>query len=401
MSATSSSHAGEDALPIPRLYDGIALCCPVTEPYLHRSEHGAAWFLARTLRRLLDASGLRKADLDGLCVSSFTLLPDTAVAFTQYAGLSPRFLEWLPVGGACGIVALRRAARAVQAGDAEAVACIAGDTANDTSFRDLLASFSSFARDAVYPYGAGGPNASFALIADAYMRATGATREDFGKLAVAQRSNARTNELALLRDELTLAQYLAARPIADPLHLFDCVMPCAGGDGFLVMGEARARALGLPFLRVLGAIERHNAFPDDPVQLRGGWEMDRDALWAQAGIGPREVRLVQTYDDYPVISMLQFEGLGLCAPGEGPHFVRRNSFTLDGSIPHNTGGGQLSIGQAGAAGGYLGLVEAMRQVLGQAAGRQVERARHALVSGFGMINYDRGLCSAAAVLGRG
>jgi acetyl-CoA acetyltransferase len=166
------------------------------------------------------------------------------------------------------------------------------------------------------------------------------------------------------------------------------------------MAETRARALGLPFVRVLGTIERHNAFPEDPVQLRGGWDMDRDALWSQAGIGPLDVQLIETYDDYPVISMLQFEGLGCCAPGDGPGFVRRNDFTVEGNLPHNTGGGQLSVGQAGAAGGYLGLVEAMRQLLGEAAGRQVAHAHHALVSGFGMINYDRGLCSVAAVLGR-
>jgi acetyl-CoA acetyltransferase len=384
----------------PRSYEVVAICCPVTEPYVRRSDHGATWFLARALRRLLDAGGLAKPDINGLCVSSFTLHPDTAVGFTQYVGLSPRFLEWLPMGGACGLIALRRAARAVQAGDAEIVACIAGDTANETSFRDLLANFSGFSRDAVYPYGAGGPNASFALIADAYMRATGATREDFGILAVAQRANARRNPRALLRGELTMEQYLAARPIAEPLHLFDCVMPCAGADGFLVMAEARARSLGLPFVRVLGAIERHNAFPEDPVQLRGGWVMDRDTLWAQAGIGPSDVRIVETYDDYPVISMLQFEGLGFCAEGEGPEFVRRHDFTVEGDFPHNTGGGQLSMGQAGAAGGYLGLVEAMRQLLGEADGRQVAHAHHALVSGFGMINYDRGLCSAAAVLAR-
>jgi acetyl-CoA acetyltransferase len=383
-----------------RPYEGVALCCPVTEPYVRRSEHGASWFLARTLRRLLDAGGIAKADVDGLCVSSFTLHPDTAVAFTQQVGLSPRMLEWLPMGGACGVIALRRAARAVQSGDAEIVACIAGDTANETSFRDLLATFSTAARDAVYPYGAGGPNASFALIANAYMRATGATREDFGKIAVAQRANARRNPLALLRGDLTMADYLAARPIAEPLHLFDCVMPCAGADGFLVMPESRAVSLRLPFIRILGAIERHNAFPGDPIQLRGGWAMDRDALWRQAGIGPRDVRIVETYDDYPVISMLQFEGLGFCPPGEAPEFVRRHDFTIEGSFPHNTGGGQLSMGQAGAAGGYLGLVEAMRQLLKQADGRQVANAHHALVSGFGMINYDRGLCSAAAVLGR-
>ena len=383
-----------------RNYDGVALCCPVTEPYVRRSERGAAWFLGCTLRRLLDAGGMTKGEVDGLCLSSFTLHPDTAVGFTQHVGLSPRFLEWLPLGGACGVVALRRAARAVQAGDADVVACIAGDTANETSFRDLVATFSVFSRDAVYPYGAGGPNMSFALIADAYMRATGATREDFGKLAVSQRANAQRNELALLRSDLTMEQYLAARPIAEPLHLFDCVMPCAGADGFLVMTEDRARSRGLPFVRVLGSIERHDAFPDDPVQSRGGWAMDRDALWRQAGIGPRDVRVVQTYDDYPVISMLQFEGLDFCAAGEGPAFVRGNTFTIDGSVPHNTAGGQLSMGQAGAAGGYLGLVEAMRQLMEQANGRQVANAHHALVSGFGMINYDRGLCSAAAVLGR-
>jgi acetyl-CoA acetyltransferase len=381
-------------------YDGAVICCPVTEPYVRRSEHGAVWFLARVLRRLLDAGGIEKADVDGLCVSSFTLHPDTAVGFTQQVGLSPRMLEWLPMGGACGVIAMRRAARAVLAGDADIVACLAGDTANETSFRDLLASFSGFSRDAVYPYGAGGPNASFAMIADAYMRTTGATREDFGILAVAQRANARRNPLALLRGKMTMADYLAARPIAEPLHLFDCVMPCAGADGFLVMSEARARALGLRFARILGAIERHNAFPDDPVQLRGGWAMDRDALWAQAGVGPRDVRIVETYDDYPVISMLQFEGLGFCAQGEGPEFIRRHDFTIEGDFPHNTGGGQLSMGQAGAAGGYLGLIEALRQLLDQADGRQVPDARHALVSGFGMINYDRGLCSAAAVLER-
>jgi acetyl-CoA acetyltransferase len=383
-----------------RAYAGVAVCCPVTEPYVRRSEHGAAWFLAQALRRLIAGGGIAKSDIDGLCVSSFTLAPDTAVGFVQQVGMSPRFLEFLPMGGACGVIALRRAARAVQDGDAGIVACVAGDTANETSFRDLLAHFSSFSRDAVYPYGAGGPNASFALIADAYMRATGATREDFGKLAVAQRANARRNPLALLRGDLTMADYLQARPIAEPLHLFDCVMPCAGADGFLVMSEDRARSLDLPFVRVLGAIERHNAYPDDPVQVRGGWAMDRDRLWSQSGIGPADIQLVQTYDDYPVISMLQFEGLGFCPQGEAPDFVRRHDFTIEGDCPHNTGGGQLSMGQAGAAGGYLGLLEAMRQLLGRAEGRQVADARHALVSGFGMINYDRGLCSAAAVVGR-
>ena len=108
---------------------------------------------------------------------------------------------------------------------------------------------------------------SFALITDAYMRTFGATRQDFGKLCVAQRQNARRNPLALLRDDMSLSQYLAARPVAQPLHLYDCVMPCAGGDGFLVMRGDRAASLGLRGVSVLGAIERHNAFPDDPCSF--------------------------------------------------------------------------------------------------------------------------------------
>jgi acetyl-CoA acetyltransferase len=126
--------------------------------------------------------------------------------------------------------------------------------------------------------------------------------------------------------------------------------------------------------------------------------MDADALWRQAAVGPDAMDVVQTYDDYPVISMLQFEDLGFCAKDAGADFIRRNEFGPGGTIPHNTGGGQLSCGQAGAAGGFLGLVEAVRQLVGQAGERGVPGARRALVSGFGMINYDRGLCTAAAVL---
>jgi acetyl-CoA acetyltransferase len=379
-------------------YGDIVVCAPVTVPYVRRSEKGAAWWLGSALRNLLEVSGLAKPQVDGLCLSSFTLAPDGPAPFVQYVGMSPRFLEFLPNGGACGVMALRRAARAVQCGDAEVVACIAGDTNGPDGLHDLLAQFSSFSRDCVWPYGAGGPNASFALLTDHAMRRTGATREDFGKLCVAQRQWAQHNALALLRGELTLDAYLAARPVAPPLHLFDCVMPCAGADGFLVMHQARATSLGLSGARILATIERHNAFPDDPIQWRGGWSMDAETLWRQAGVGPDAMDVVQTYDDYPVISMMQFEDLGFCAKNAGADFIRRNQFGPGGNLPHNTGGGQLAVGQAGAAGGFLGLVEAVRQLNGTADGRQVANVRHGLVSGFGMINYDRGLCTAAAVL---
>jgi len=378
-----------------RGYEGVVLAAPVTIPYVRYSIRAAHWWLARALSELISRSKLKKDDIDGLSVSSFTLAPDTAIGLTQHLGLSPRWLDHVPFGGASGVVALRRAARAVQAGDAEVVACIAGDTNHVDSFRLTLANFSQFARDAVYPYGAGGPNASFAFLTAYYMRTYGARREDFGKLCVAQRANALKFPAALFKKPLTLEEYIAARPIAEPLHLFDCVMPCAGADGFLVTTEDRAKRMGVPHARLLGTVERHNAFASDPVQMR---TLDKGDLYEQAGVGPKDMSVVETYDDYPVISLMQLEDLGFCAKGDGPRFVREHTFTWDGTFPLNTSGGQLSVGQAGAAGGFLGMVEAIRQLTGQAEGRQVRDAKLALVSGFGMINFDRGLGSGAAIL---
>jgi len=379
-------------------YEDTVVTVSVTIPYVRYSLHGAHWFVARALKGLLEGSGLKKLDIDGLCLSSFTLAPDSAVGLTQHLGLSLRWLDHIPMGGAAGIVALRRALRAVQSGDASIVACVAADTNHLDSFQSTLSSFSQFARDAVYPYGAGGPNASFAFLTAHYMRAFGARPEDFGKLCVAQRDNALKFPHALFKKPLTLQEYLGARPVAEPLRLFDCVMPCAGAEAFLVMRRQRALDLGLRFTTVLGTLERHNSFPDDPIQMRGGWVLDRDELFAQAGITRDQIDFVQTYDDYPVMSLMQLEDLGFCAKGEGPDFVRSHTFTNDGSFPVNTSGGQLSVGQAGAAAGFLGLTEAMRQVTGAPLGSVVPGARVALVSGFGMINYDRGLCCGAAIL---
>jgi acetyl-CoA acetyltransferase len=381
-------------------YDGVAVCAPVTIPYRRYSINTAHWWIGRALHALTRAARVKPQDIDGLLLSSFTLGPDTAVGMTQHLGLVPRWLDHVPLGGASGVVALRRAARAVQCGDAELVACVAGDTNHVDSFRKTLTTFSRFAQDAVYPYGSGGANASFALITKNYMNMYGAKREDFGKLCVAQRENALAIPFAMMKKPLTLDEYMNARPISDPLHLFDCVMPCAGAEAFLVCSEETAKSLGLPHVRVLSTIERHNAYPDDPIQHRGGWALDAAELWQMAGVGPADVDLLQTYDDYPVIVMMQMEDLGFCKKGEGPAFVRGHSFTTEGTFPHNTSGGQLSVGQAGAAGGYLGLTEAIRQLTGKPIGNPVTDAKLAVVSGFGMINYDRGLSSGAAVLAR-
>src|SRR5580692_3793611 len=107
-------------------YDDVVLAAPVTVPYVRYSIRSAHWFLGRAVAELLAATKIPKARIDGLAVASFTLAPDTAVGLTQHLGMTLRWLDHVPMGGASGIVSIRRAARAVGSGDAEIVACIAG-----------------------------------------------------------------------------------------------------------------------------------------------------------------------------------------------------------------------------------------------------------------------------------
>lgn len=384
----------------PRDYQGVALIAPHTLAYHKHSEHGASWFIGKVLKGMLTAAGLKKTEVDGFAIASFSLYPDTAASIAEHFGMELSWLEQLSFGGASGVMALRRAARAVQSGDAEVVACVGADTNNRNTFHELVSGFSRFSSDAVYPYGAAGPNSVFALITGYYMDAYGVGREDFGKLCISQRENACAFQNAVFREPITLADYLNARPIAEPLHLLDCVMPCAGGEGFIVTTVERAKFLGVPYATILSANELHNAYSEDPIAFRGGWSVYSDQLYEQAGIGPEDIRVLQTYDDYPVISFLQMEGLGFCAPGEAARFIKNLSLTFDSEgLTHNTSGGQLSCGQAGAAGGFLGLVEAIRQVTGQSLGNPVQNARYAMASGYGMVNFDRGICTSATIIG--
>jgi acetyl-CoA acetyltransferase len=383
-------------------YEHVAVTCPVSVPYQRRSPHSPAWFFGEALVRLLAAAGLERAEIDGFAASSLMHAPDTAVALTRDLDLAPRWLEWLPTGGASGVMALQRAARAVAAGDAEIIACIAADSARPEDFSRLLGNFSHASKTAVMPYGGLGPNGVFAMITRAYMERFGAERSDFGRLCVSQRSNAMAYAQALFRTPLSLEEYLGARLVAEPLGLFDCVPACAGAEAFLVMPVARARALGLPYARLLATGERHNAFAQDDIAWRGGWALDAERVYAEAGRGPDDIDLLQTYDDYPVISFLQMEDLGFCAKGEAARFVATHDLGVaTPGLVHNSSGGQLSGGQAGAAGGFLGLVEALRQLSGQALGNPMARCETALVSGYGMVVYDRCLSTALAMLGAG
>ena len=383
-------------------YEGVALVAPTSLDYQKFSEHDASWFFGRSLAALIDRAGIEKKDIDGLAISSFTLAPDSVIGLTQAFDIAPRWLEQFLTGGASGVMAAQRAARAIQAGDASIIACIGADTNRKGGFKDTIANFSTPSKYSVYPYGAAGPNGVFSLITQNYMDTHGVVREDFGRIGVAQRYNAGAYPLALLKEPYDMEAYLSARPIAEPIHLLDCVMPCAGSDAFLVMSVEKAEELGLPYASLLAADERHNAFYEDEILIRGGWRLFRDDMYEMAGVTASDIDLLQAYDDYPVIVMLQIEELGFCAPGDGAQFVKDNALTFDGEgLAVNTNGGQLSVGQAGAAGGFLGMVECIRQLTSTDLQNQVKDAQFGMVGGFGMVVYDHCLCHSAAILARG
>jgi acetyl-CoA acetyltransferase len=359
-------------------------------------------FLVEAFELVLKAAGARPREIDGLAVTSYQLGPDNVTTVAEHLGLELRWSWQGAMGGAAPVISVAEAARAIDQGLAETVVCVAGDSFDVQSHMEMLdRDFNGAMRDYLAPYGFGGTNGLFALVQTRHMHDFGSTREQFGALAVAQRENARSNPNALLREPLTLEDYLNARPIAEPLGLFDCVLPCGGADAVLVTAAGSPiseRSTRCP-VEVLSSGALHNWDAGNPVTLSGGWSSYIGGLLGAAGLDRGDVQMLQLYDDYPVMVAIQVESLGFCGRGEGARFLAETDTTREGPLPINTGGGQLSCGQAGAAGGMIGVVEAVWQLQGIAGERQLERHDNALVSGFGMVGYGRGLSSSALVLG--
>lgn len=364
--------------------------------YIKRTERPLLSFLAEAGKRALESSGLDKDDIDGLALCSFELPPDNAVTVSEQFGLSPSWTYLGTAGGAGAVASVLNAARSIEAGHATSVLCIAGDAYDVGGLFKLLDNFGRALSSYGTPHGFGGANGLFGIIQRKHMETYGTTRAQLGRISVDQRANAGRNPAALLRDPITLDDYLNARVIADPVHLYDCVLPCAGAEAVVVTTADRA-APGAA-VRILSGYERHNYPAGEISPLRGGWETYREALWNDAGLGPQDMGFVQAYDDYPIMVAIQLEDHGFCEKGDVGRFLESHRMTWDGTLPLNTGGGQLSCGQCGAGGGMIGLVEAMRQLRGEGGDRQVPDVRRGLVSGYGMIGYGHGLSSSSIIL---
>jgi acetyl-CoA acetyltransferase len=284
-------------------------------------------------------------------------------------------------GGASALNMLQHALRAVEAGDARTIVLLAGDHFGADDFRQLVDHYNRATEDHLAPIPTGGPNALFAHLTTRHMELHGLERADYGRLVVAQRAWAGQNSGAVYREPLTLEAYLAAPVVATPLHRYDCVPVVSGADAVVVAEGERGVAV-----RALRAL--HNADMHEGDGLRTGLSEVAADLWGAAGFGPEDVDAAYVYDDYPAMSLVQLDELGLVPDGDVARFVRELTLSV------NTSGGQLSAGQAGAAGGMHGLVEAVTQLLD---GERI-RARRVVVSGYGMVLYRYGACANAAVL---
>jgi len=346
----------------------------------------------------LESAGIDAGAVDGLAVSSFSLGPDHAIDLAWRLGVHLRWLMEDTNGGASAINMLQHAGRAVQAGDATTVLVLAGDHLPAAAFRTLVEEYNRATRDHLAPLPFGGPNSLFAMLTQRHARAYGLGRSDYAALVIAQRQWAAHNPGAVYREPLTLEEYLAAPIVSDPLCIYDCVPVVTGGDAIVV--RARDHLSGSRRPPVLVRALRLTFNPDDQQGdgLRTGLSVLAGELWAEAGAGPRDMDVTMVYDDYPAMALVQLTDLGYLGERELRGFIADELASR--RLPVNTSGGQLSAGQAGAAGGLHGVVEAVRQLRGEAGGRQVPGARRALVAGYGMVVYRYGACAGAAVLER-
>jgi acetyl-CoA acetyltransferase len=226
----------------------------------------------------------------------------------------------------------------------------------------------------------------------------GTTLEQIGKIAVAQRENALNNPQALFRQAMSMQDYLNSRMISDPIRLFDCVMPCSGAECVILASEEKAKKITdkLVYLVTDAEISHYQVANMKPDKTTFGMKVVGDRIFSE--VRHEDIDLLEIYDDYPIAVMIQIEDLGFCKKGDGGKFVDAHDLTYKGDFPVNTGGGELSVGQAGLAGGFLHIVEALRQLRGEADGHQVENAKRALVTGIGWLNYGRNLGTTAALV---
>ncbi|MCM2348034.1 MAG: thiolase [Acidovorax soli] len=325
--------------------------------------------------------GLKPADVDGLFIG----LPDdflSGLGFAEYLGIQPRVTDNNRTGGSAFLTHVMWAALAIEAGQCD-VALIAYGSNQRSAAGKLVSSMKQAPWDA--PYRLIRPAGAYALATSRYMHEYGLKREQLGEVALAARQWAQRNPDAFLRDPLTMDEYLASRMVASPLSVRDCCLVTDGAAAIVMVSAARAKDLAARPAYVLGAAAATDhrditAMPD----LTRTCAVDSGArAFAQAGLKPADVDVVELYDAFTINTLLFLEDLGFCKKGEAGAFVQGGRIAPGGELAVNTNGGGLSCVHPGMYGLFT-LVETTQQLMGVAGERQVPGARVGLAHGNGV-----------------
>ena len=356
---------------------------------------------AEVAEELYRKTKLGPSDIDGL---TFTVpLSEASNPFwsnycSDYLGIEPRWLQTSDLGGASATGNVARAAMAIQNGWCETVMLLGVD-APSTNWR---AYYGSYRNEYWDPTGIQGPPGAFGLMMNRYTAQYDLDFRGLGALAVAQRNGAVVNKNAYenFRKKITVDDYLNSRQVSSPLRLLDSVMFCDGGNGLVMMKTSRARRLGLKRIYPVAysEITNFNGANQTPDITETGHSVVGPEVLKMAKLKPKDVDMFHPYDDFLIAVMLKLEQMGFCKRGQGSQFLRDTDIGPKGALPINTGGGQIGCGQPGLAGGQLNLVEAVRQLMGEAKGRQVKNPRNAVVTGIGVIPYGRNWGTSSAMV---
>lgn len=356
---------------------------------------------AQAARRALADAGLDRAVVDGFASAGLGTLAPVEVA--EYLGLRPTWVDSTSVGGSTWEVMAAHAADAIAAGHANAVLLVYGSTAR--------ADIKAGRRTGDLSFGARGPLqfevpyghtliAKYAMAARRHMIEHGTTIEQLAQVAVQARANAALNPEAMFGDPVSVDDVLAGPMIADPFTKLHCCLRSDGGAAVLLAAEEYVRDIRPAPVWILGTGEHvsHTAmsewrdFTVSPAAVSGRLAFER------AGVGPGEMDFAEIYDAFTYMTLVTLEDLGFCAKGEGGAFVDKGRLLVrGGDLPVNTDGGGLSAQHPGMRGLFL-LVEAVRQLRGEAGERQV-RARDGQLPRLGVASGTGGwFCSSATVV---
>lgn len=350
----------------------------------------AADFAADAVRRAAEDAGLALTDIDGLLTSQ-GVGGGVGLGVQRDLGLRDlRMLSEVQAYGSTAGAMVQYASMAVQSGMAEAVACVFADAPlkEKTSAGAAYAGAGRAAagwRGLNAAAGIAGANPLYAMAARRHMDTYGTTSEQLAHIAVAQRDWAVMNPLAQMRTPITVEDHQASRPIADPFRLLDCCLVTNGGIAVIVTTAERAANLRKPPVHVLGWGQSHPGYPmarGSDFGLVSGAATSGPAAMKMAGVTVGDIDVVELYDCYTFTALISLEDYGFCAKGEGGEFVAGGVLGPQGTLPVNTGGGQLSSYYLW---GMTPLSEAVLQARGEAGERQVPRHDTVLVSGNGGI----------------